>query len=144
MKVSSGDVLCQPQAKILFGEGGGGKGEQPETEVAGWRRYSMLRWRERRTATCGLCKRAACCQRGNLAVALQRCVLCGATGLAEARSSRQEAAATRLAALGPDGPLVTARPRSALSAVKVALRAGCPEQSQRPGRGPARRRPSAG
>jgi hypothetical protein len=55
-----GDVLCQPQAKILFGEGGGGKGEQPETEVAGWRRYSMLRWRERRTATCGLCKRAAC------------------------------------------------------------------------------------
>src|SRR5450755_1755797 len=44
-KGKSGDVLCQPQAKILFGEGGGGKGEQPETEVAGWRRYSMLRWR---------------------------------------------------------------------------------------------------
>src|SRR5664279_426179 len=44
-----------------------------------------------------------------------------------------KSAATRLAALGPDRPLLTARPRSAFLAVKVALRAGCPEQSQHPG-----------
>src|SRR5664279_46168 len=44
-----------------------------------------------------------------------------------------KSAATRLAALGPDRPLLTARPRSAFLAVKVARRAGCPEQSQHPG-----------
>jgi hypothetical protein len=39
---TNGDVLCQPpSAKSLRGGVAAGEGEQPETEAAGWQRYSI-------------------------------------------------------------------------------------------------------
>ena len=67
-------------ANSLRGRGGG---SSPDRGAAGFERcYPPIRaGRERRTATCGLCN-AQPLSAGRPAVALQRCVLCGATRLA--------------------------------------------------------------
>ncbi len=125
--------------KRKFFSGALAAGSQPGTRgAAGWRCYPppIRAGGERRTATRGLCKRAAFCRQGQPCcppAALPCYVALPASGALRAVKS----AATRLAARGPDGPLLTARPRCAVLAVKVALRAGCPGQSQHPGWGRA-------
>ena len=84
VRVGTETSCVNPSSANSFEGPGGGEGSSRlETEVPRAGRYSIRAGRERRTATCGLCN-AQPVSAGQPAVALQRCVLCGATrGLAE-------------------------------------------------------------